>query len=433
MSLLRQLSVLAMCQVLGDRADSLMGFLGERFKDHSLRLEGALGKASERAWRCLEVALAGDSFWDSCKSLLTPKDEQALQQQIRQFLTSLPANDLPADAGAFRKLALAELKTARKVGLIPGGEVKAQEVADDHARLFGRYGDPQSLLRRDRELLDGLAGVLHRDGYANLARYVSLRPADGQPLLVQAVRYFFRREVEADPRLATGLTMEKLDGLDAGLKAGFDDLHSALVGHESKLTATLEVVTTTHDDVKTLRAQMEQQHEELRQLTALLKQLLPQAKAPPEEPAKLPAPARGPFAGGSPLDQHATEWTQLREVLGWAQRLPPQRPEVTRVLDRLTETARQVESKRRTILHLEHAESGEDPLPILDALPVEEPPPRPRAKGRVISPLFQQADPPATNAPRAPNLPTAPPPRRRLLSPLFDPKPEPQEPDTEKP
>src|SRR5262249_14413696 len=137
MSLIRQLSVLAVCQILGDRADSILGFVGERFSDHGTRLEGALVKSNERAWRCLDGALAGDSFWDSARAMFTARDEQTLQRQIRAFLSSLSAAELPpGDAEAFRRLALADLKAVRKVGLVPGAEVSCRDVAGDHARVF---------------------------------------------------------------------------------------------------------------------------------------------------------------------------------------------------------------------------------------------------------------------------------------------------------
>jgi len=58
MNLLQQLSVLAVYQFLGDRAESFMAFVENRFKDHAARLESALRTANERAWRTLEVALA---------------------------------------------------------------------------------------------------------------------------------------------------------------------------------------------------------------------------------------------------------------------------------------------------------------------------------------------------------------------------------------
>ena len=48
-------------------ADSVAGALAARFKDHSHRLGEALRTANERAWQALEVALAGDSWWQRVK------------------------------------------------------------------------------------------------------------------------------------------------------------------------------------------------------------------------------------------------------------------------------------------------------------------------------------------------------------------------------
>lgn len=434
MSLIRQLSVLAVCQVLGDRADSLMGFLGERFHDHSGRLERALANATERAWGCLDVALAGDSWLETVKSALAARDEQALRAQIRLFLASIPAAELPGDAVAFRRMARAELDHARKAGLVPGGGLAAPDVAGDHQRVFARYGDPQSLVRRDQELVAGMAALLVKAGYPTLGRYVGLRPPGGQPLLVQAVRYFFRREVEADAKLAAGLTMEKLDGLDAAVRAGMAQLHQAFDRHGALLggmaetlqathqgvAATMEVVTGTHDEVKTLRAQMEQQQEQLRQLTGLMERMLAQKPADPV-PAK---PAAG--LPRSPLAGATAEWGQVRELL--ARVGTAERPDLSRLADKLTRKAEELETTRRTILRIEHAEAAPGPLPvypgggeILDALPADEPPKRRPAAGRLISPLFQN-QPPKEEPEAAP--PTAKPTRRRYLSPLFDPKPE---------
>src|SRR5699024_1962857 len=60
------------CQALGVQAgaaavDGVVSFLTARFIDHSQALTQALQRANERAWKALEVALAGDSFWDRCK------------------------------------------------------------------------------------------------------------------------------------------------------------------------------------------------------------------------------------------------------------------------------------------------------------------------------------------------------------------------------
>src|SRR5262249_41684903 len=120
MNLFQEMSILAVRQFLGDRADSLLRFMGDRFSDHGVRLDGALHKANERAWSCLEVALAGTSWWSACKAVLTPRDEQGLQRHIQTFLASLPATEVPGDAETFRKRALADLRSARRVGLVPG-------------------------------------------------------------------------------------------------------------------------------------------------------------------------------------------------------------------------------------------------------------------------------------------------------------------------
>ena len=56
------------CHVLGislaaEGAAKVTDFLQHRFSDRSLELLDALKAANERAWRSLEVALAGESFW----------------------------------------------------------------------------------------------------------------------------------------------------------------------------------------------------------------------------------------------------------------------------------------------------------------------------------------------------------------------------------
>ena len=58
MSAIQYLSVLALQQVLGERGETVLRFLGEHFSDHGHRLEDALRQSADRAWRTLEVALA---------------------------------------------------------------------------------------------------------------------------------------------------------------------------------------------------------------------------------------------------------------------------------------------------------------------------------------------------------------------------------------
>ena len=48
--------------------------MSQRFSDHSKQLTRALERANDRAWRAVEVALAGRSWWDACKLTLRAVD-----------------------------------------------------------------------------------------------------------------------------------------------------------------------------------------------------------------------------------------------------------------------------------------------------------------------------------------------------------------------
>ena len=115
MSIFLSLSSLALrevvdgaCAALGvkDAGEAVVGFLTERFTDHSQRLTKALRQASDNAWKALEIALAGDSLWERCKAAVPRAEDKAFARQVRAFLD---ANPLPEVAGktAFRQKCLA--------------------------------------------------------------------------------------------------------------------------------------------------------------------------------------------------------------------------------------------------------------------------------------------------------------------------------------
>src|SRR5437764_1463595 len=74
--------------------DAAFGFLTNHFTDHSQKLNLALQRANDRAWKALEIALSGDSWWSRCRSLLVPGDEKAVGQQIQAFLDAVSLPDL---------------------------------------------------------------------------------------------------------------------------------------------------------------------------------------------------------------------------------------------------------------------------------------------------------------------------------------------------
>jgi hypothetical protein len=233
MNVLLKLSQIAVHQVLGERGAPLAAFLDDRFGDHAGRMGEALFRANDRAWRSLELAVGGESLWQSITGMLAAAEEKALERQVRAFLTSLPAAKLPGDPAAFRRDVHGEIQAARRVKLIPGERL----TRDDRSALAS---DLSKQADAERAALTGVAGHLRREGFERLAAYVELRPASGQPLLASAVRYFFRREVENDPKLAAGLTVDRLDGMAAAQRDGFEQLHRALTDHGGRLEGLLE-------------------------------------------------------------------------------------------------------------------------------------------------------------------------------------------------
>src|SRR4051794_28011241 len=97
MSIALHLSSLALKQVVGGACaavgipgDAVIGFLQERFSDQSQRLPAALHAANEKAWKALEIALAGESLWERCKAAAARAEDRAFAQQVRAFLDAAP-------------------------------------------------------------------------------------------------------------------------------------------------------------------------------------------------------------------------------------------------------------------------------------------------------------------------------------------------------
>src|SRR5207249_2115417 len=105
---------------------------------------------------------------------------------------------------AYRNACLQELRAARKAGLISGGGLDPVALARK-AGAFARFANPDALLDAEAQALVQMGEDLGKAGHANLAGFVALRPQRGDPLLVLAARYFFRRAVEEDERLFQGL------------------------------------------------------------------------------------------------------------------------------------------------------------------------------------------------------------------------------------
>ena len=249
MFILQTLSAMALqplisgaCQFLGadDPSEGTMErglaealpFLGDRLSDQSQRLTKALHAANERAWRTLEIALAGESLWTR---LTARAEDKAFRSQVRAFLDSQPLGGLPAHGAEFRNEALRQLRAARHANHLSGNTAEPRAMARQAGHL-ARFRDPTKQLDVEWQAVGQIANELSRAGHNTLAQLLSLRAGkDDPPLLVLAVRYFFRRAIENDQALFQGLAFARLESMAQTHAEAYDALHLALSAHDLQL------------------------------------------------------------------------------------------------------------------------------------------------------------------------------------------------------
>ncbi|MGF1579125.1 MAG: protein kinase [Gemmataceae bacterium] len=301
---------------MGEAAvETVVGFLANHFIDHSQSLNRAMQNASGNAWKALEIALAGESLM----SWFHSSDNKAFREQVRTFLNATPLSELPNTKGDFRQLCLAELRAARKKGLL-------DEPLDPHKLArevgqFARFDDHEKMLRAEWYAIDQMASQFHNGNYPNLAHLVRMKvgetnttdssdesqgppKASEQSLLIVAVRFFFRREVELDRQLYQGLSWAKLEliqtthdhafvGLHQALASNREHLELMLVSVEGVATETRDAVLSLHQRVAKLTEQLDVMNRAIQPKDSLsitgeherqlVKQLIAQYRALPEQ------------------------------------------------------------------------------------------------------------------------------------------------------
>ncbi len=115
---------------------------------------------------------------------------------------------------------------------------------------FARFSDPQSFLDSEWRVVQGMAQTLKEASYLHLASLLAQRPPQGPSLLVTGARYFFRRAVEDDPKLAQGLAFSQMERLSKSQEEGFASLTAAMTQQGQRLEELLDdvcaVVVETH-------------------------------------------------------------------------------------------------------------------------------------------------------------------------------------------
>jgi len=276
MSVFQSLAVVALRQLVSGACsavgvsvsgEALFGFLTDRFTNHSQKLTVALQNANERAWRALEIALAGDSLWERWKIALAPPEDRAFREQVRAFLEESPLRKVKAEQRPILQKALQELRTARKSGALTMGNLTPAQMAQ-RVGAFAAFSDPQAIVDAEWKEVQGIAVDL-RETCPNLYRVLAAKI--NPSLLAVAVRYYFRREVEKDAELAHGLAFAKLEAIQGAQDKAFAELTTALSRHGERLEQMLDDLSRTIDQIdKTTK----DTNERVRALEEQIKQLL---------------------------------------------------------------------------------------------------------------------------------------------------------------
>lgn len=303
MRVLFQLSALALRQVFGPGADSALLAIGNRFGDRSDRLLETLRQANAQAWKAVEIALAGSSWWDRCKRTLSSGEQYAFRQQVQAFLDATPLDDLPGAGAEFRRRCLAELRDARKARVVPGEALGRLADLGEEANALAKFDDPRAVINAELLAVGRAAADLRAAGYEHLGRFLNLAPPGGRPPLVVAVQYFFRKDVQADPELSAELQFQEVEALGRDQRAGFESLQVALAQFGGRIDGLLEdalellgetrdLTREARDDVRALRDEMAEQQRSLQAMyqamLALLSRRSDQQRPGDGRPADLP-------------------------------------------------------------------------------------------------------------------------------------------------
>lgn len=267
----RQISFGATAAIQMTSAEAVTNFLGERLFDQSGKMIVALEQANLRAWKSLEVALAGETLWNK----LDPAADKSFRQQIREYLDSTPFGNLSSHGEEFRKGCLHELREARKAGLLLRGGLSPEQIIEQIAS-FAAFTEDAEMVEKEWQTLNELENTLRTEGFPTLAHFVSLKPDNQTPLIIIGVRFFFRRAVEKDEQLHRALTFAQWQPLAASQKQGFEQLEQLLTTHGQQMDQMLDLLSEMRDVVLDLRKEITGQREQIQHLAQNVVQVLEQ-------------------------------------------------------------------------------------------------------------------------------------------------------------
>ena len=269
------------CKFLGaDGVENVVACLGEHLSDQGQRVTKALKESNEKAWRALEIALAGETLWNK----FDRAEDRAFRQQLAAYLRQLPMPELQGKQ-EHRKKILQDIQDARKKAVL-FGRLAPEELARRAGPMADR-GDPQKMLAAERQALRDMAGLMKQIKLEALAWLLEQQPQPDQSVLVVSVRYYFQRQVEEDAQLARRLQFTALEGLTEAQQQGFRQLDDGLKVHagrvEQAMADLLEIAAElrglagdVRDAALDMRSEMEKMRGDHHDLYAKVLQMLEQ-------------------------------------------------------------------------------------------------------------------------------------------------------------
>jgi hypothetical protein len=240
---------------LGGLTKGVVGLLQKHFADPTGKLPKALHRSNQRAWKTLELALSGDGWLTKLQRWFARGEDKAVAHQIRAFLEVQCLRELKGQPAEVRQYCLEDLCAAREKKVLEN-EVDANKVLR-LAEKWKAEADPAARLQDDLQAVSQMSRFLYDQGYQHLGWLLGLQVREGSSVLVTAVRYYFRREVETDQQLFQGLTFSKLDQINREQVEGFTQVTDLLGKHGAQLADLLGYQLETLDEVRRSRKSSE--------------------------------------------------------------------------------------------------------------------------------------------------------------------------------
>ena len=309
------LCAVALKYVGAEGVEKVISILGQHLSDQGQRLTKALKESNERAWKALEVALAGETLWNK----LDRAEDRAFRQQLAAYLKQLPMPELQGKQ-PYRKKILQDIFDARKKALL-FGRLHPEEVAR-RAGLMANRSDPQAVLAAEKQALFDMAAELKQAKLDALAWLLEQEPQPGQSVLVVAVRYYFQRRVEEDEELARRLQFTAMENLSEAQHKGFQQLDEGLKSHALRVEQAMSDLIEIAEEIRDLaggmrdatldlRAEREKMRGENNELYAKVLQMLEQQQM-----------HQRPVHSGDSLSMRSdVERQKVKEYLGHYRRL----------------------------------------------------------------------------------------------------------------